>query len=184
VAIFFIFILFLSNFRPFQSPRTSETPQTKTDKSRDPMVVSSCKKPNSDTRRIGWGKLGLQFDVPARDVEVLGGKPDEDYIRYVIKPKASRAYLELWFGPRAFSPEPDKELLLSSVEKNKRSVVNAAGQEISQNSSGKLSTGEVWRHTFLVTGGQDGAHYKAAQENADLFNHIIDSACYSERPKS
>ena len=45
-------------------------------------------------------------------------------------------------------------------------------------SSGRLQTGEVWRHAFLGISGMNGAWFRAGQENAPFFNRIIDSACY------
>jgi hypothetical protein len=41
-----------------------------------PLTVPVCEKLGSNMRRIGWGKNGLQFDVPKDGAEVAGGKPD------------------------------------------------------------------------------------------------------------
>lgn len=119
------------------------------EKSADAMVAPVCAKPGPHLRRIGWGKFGLQFDVPTREVDVLGGKPDVDYVRYVIKPKAGDGYLEFWFGPYAFNSNPDAELLENSVATGKRDIVSSSGEQTGKDSWGKLKDGEVWRHTFL-----------------------------------
>ncbi len=148
------------------------------------MVVPACSQKGLGLRRVGGGKYGLQFDVPIREVEVLGGNPDVDYVRYVIKAKGGDGYVEFWFGPYAMSPSPEQDLLNSSGQVQKRTVVNASGSEVGIDSSGKLKTGELWRHTFIMIGGMDGARYKAGPENAALFDRIINSACYAQSPKN
>jgi hypothetical protein len=95
-----------------------------------------------------------------QEVEVLGGEPDMDYVRCVIKPKTGDGYLEFWFGPTAMSPDPDKELLENSVGTQKRKIVTAKGKHTGTDSSGKLRTGEAWRHVFLTISGMEGAEYK------------------------
>jgi len=146
------------------------------------MVVPTCGQPVPNQRRIG-GKFGLQFDVPTREVKILGGKWDVDYVRYVIKPKDGEGYLELWFGPYAFSPNPEEELLSKSVSTQKRDVVNTDGGQIGADSLGKLQTGEVWRHTLIAISGLEGARYRAKLENASLFDQIVNSACNVPFPK-
>ncbi len=78
MAIFSITFLLLATSYPSQSAEASTT-QVKPENSADAMVVSICSEPGPHLRRIGWGKLGLQFDAPTREVKVLGGKPDVDY---------------------------------------------------------------------------------------------------------
>lgn len=141
-------------------------------------MLPICSVPGADVRRIGWGEFGPQFDVPISEFEILGGEPDMDYLRYVVKRKTSDEYFELWFGPYAFNPDPDKELLEDSVSKKQRRIVNADAKEIGKDSSGKLQTGQVWRHFFLAIRGLEGARYKSSAESAALFDRIIDSACY------
>src|SRR5260370_2054166 len=152
--------------------------QVKPENSPDAMVVSACIAPRPHLRRVGWGEFGLHFDVPTRETKILGGKSDVDYVRYIIKPKAGQGYLEVWFGPYAMNPNPEKELLANSVSSQKRSVVSANGEQIGTDNSGKLQTGEVWRHTFFMSGGMEGARYKTAGENVILFDRIINTACY------
>jgi hypothetical protein len=176
MAIFFITSLLLATSYFVQSGETPTT-QVKSENPADAMVVPICSEPGPHLRRIG-SKSGLQFDVPKREVEVLGGKPDVDYVRYVIKPKTRQGYLELWFGPYAFNPNPEKELLIKSVSSQKRDVVGTSGEPMGTDSSGKLQTGEFWRHAFFLISGMNGARFRAGQENAPLFNRIIDSACY------
>lgn len=148
------------------------------------MVVPACRQKGLGLRRVGGGKYGLQFDVPIREVEVLGGKPDVDYVRYVIKAKGGDGYVEFWFGPYAMSSSPEEELLLSSVKVQKRNVVDASGIEVGRDYSGELETGELWRHAVIMLSGKDGARYKVRPENAALFDRIINSACYVPPPKS
>jgi hypothetical protein len=183
VPIFSIFILLLTTLGTPQSAAISPS-QAETENSKDSMVVPACRQKGDGLRRVGGGKYGLQFDVPVREVEVLGGKPDVDYVRYVIKAKGSDGYVEFWFGPYAMSSSPEQELLLTSAKVQKRGVVDASGSEVGRDYSGKLKTGELWRHTLIMLGGMDGARYKAGPENAALFDRIINSACYAQQPKS
>src|ERR1700733_11329586 len=53
---------------------------------------------------VGWGEYGLFFSVPKRGVKIFGGKPDVDYVKFVIKPTNQEATLTLWFGAMAFHP--------------------------------------------------------------------------------
>ena len=172
-----VFVLFLMPTLPVQRAEQSPTHAPRK-KPPEAMVLPICGEPGGQLRRIGWGKFGPQFDVPSSEFEVLGGEPDVDYVRYLIKPKSADEYMELWFGPYAFNPEPDKELLENSITKQSRKIVTADGKQVGQDSSGKLRTGEAWRHVFLTIGGMEGAEYKASTENGLLFDRIIDSACY------
>jgi len=176
MAIFFTTFLLLATSY-FVRRGEAPTTQVKPENSAGAMVVPICGEPGPHLRRIGW-KFGPQFDVPKHEVKVLGGKPDVDYVRYVIKPKTGQGYLELWFGPYAFNSNPEEELLIKSVSSQKRDVVNTSGEHIGTDNSGKLQTGEVWRHTFFGISGMNGARFRVGQENAPLFNRIIDSACY------
>jgi hypothetical protein len=176
MSVFFITLLLLATSYFVQCGEAPKT-QAKSGNSAEAMVVPICSVPGPQLRRIG-SKFGLQFDVPKREVEVLGGKPDVDYVRYVIKPKTGQGYLELWFGPYAFNSNPEKELLSKSVSSQKRDVVGTSGEPMGTDSSGKLQTGEFWRHAFFLISGMNGARFKAGQENTPLFNRIIDSACY------
>ena len=60
-------------------------PQEIVSNARIPACVDAAK----GQRLIGWGKYGLFFAVPKRGVKILGGKPDVDYVKFVIhQPKA------------------------------------------------------------------------------------------------
>lgn len=179
-SIVFFFLIFSSFFQ--KSNVGSSQPAV--DSSVAAMIVPVCAKPGPHMRRVGWGKSGLQFDVPTREVQVLGGKPDVDYVSYVIKPKTGVGYLEFWFGPYAFSSTPNAELLGNSVVTQEREIVSADGKGIGVDRSGKLRTGEVWRHTFFGILGMDGARYKSSPENAAIFDRIIDSACNVPSPRN
>ncbi|HEY6945299.1 MAG TPA: carboxypeptidase-like regulatory domain-containing protein [Candidatus Acidoferrum sp.] len=150
-------------------------------KSSGEMLVPTCFKPRPHLRRISWGKFGLQFDVETRNLRIFGGKPDVDYVRYLVKPKSGNDYLELWFGPYAMSPDPDDDHFIHSVSFRQRDIVDSAGGRLGLDSSGKLESGELWRQTFIVS---QGARYRTHLENAALFDHVIESACYIPYPKN
>lgn len=181
MAVYSIIFLLLT-FSFFLQKSNAPSNQGGPEKSAAAMIVPVCAKPGPHLRRIGWGKYGLQFDVPTHEVHVLGGKPDVDYVRYVIKPKTGDGYLEFWFGPYAFSSTPDVELLENSVKTQKREITNSSGEQIGTDNSGKLKSGEVWRHTFFMLRGAQGARYKTSRENAPLLDRIVDSACYITSP--
>ena len=140
------------------------------------LVVPVCEEPALEHKRIGWGKYGLQFSVPARGVKILGGKPDVDYVRYAIEPKGSKAYLELWFGGNAAASDADDDRFIESAEFSERNVVFPDGSIIGKDSSGRLRSGGSWRHTAVMV--QGAAIYRdATQEDASIFDQIISSIC-------
>jgi hypothetical protein len=169
IAVSFLFPGFLS------SPRPDEKKPAAGD-----MLVPACSKPGPDLRRIG-SQFGPQFDVPTQQANILGGKTDVDYVRYVIKAKTGDGYLELWFGPSAFSTTPDRETLVNSVFTRERNVIDAGGRKIGRDTLGKFKNGRRWRHTSVYSTGADGARYEAGSENAPLFDKIIDSVCLVPR---
>jgi hypothetical protein len=163
-------------------PETSEVRIT-LEPSTGSLVVPVCGKPGPGQKQIGWGKYGLQFNVPERAVKILGGKPDMDYVRYVVKPKAGEAYLELWFGPYALDTTPDDEEFINSIEFAQRNVVAANGGVVGKDSWGNLRSGGSWRQTAVV--GQGGSRYRSTSlQDTNLFDEVINSMCvvpYSSR---
>ena len=105
------------------------------------LTVPTCVRPVSTQRLIGWGKYGLHFAVPKDGVNILGGKPDVDYVRHVIKPRKSGSYLELWFGRNSISTEPDDEQFVNSVEFSQRNLFSAKRGVIGMDSRGRASSG-------------------------------------------
>jgi Carboxypeptidase regulatory-like domain len=141
-----------------------------------PLVMPVCEKPQSNIRRIGWGKSGLQFNVPEDGTEIVGGKPDVDYVRYGIRRKGSKSYLELWFGPDAMSMDPDDNEFINSTVFQQRNVIRPDGADAGLDNSGRSSDGTHWRQTAVEAEG--GAIYKAAvSEDRDFFDRIINSLC-------
>lgn len=141
----------------------------------NPLLVRACEKPPPGIKRIGWGKYGLQFDVPAKGLEILGGKPDVDYVRYVIRRKHEKAFLQFWFGPYAMNPDPEDRQFVDSDTFQERVVIRPGDREAGLDSSGQLHDGSYWRQTRV---GLEGARYSGASaEDAKIFDQIIDSLC-------
>ena len=116
-----------------------------------------------------------------KNVKILGGKPDVDYVRYVIKPNNGDFYLNLWFGPNSISMEPDDQQFVESVDFSQRNLVSAQGEVIGMDSWGRLSSGLSWRHTAAFG---SGAVYRSAdKESAALFDQIINSICTVDYPR-
>ncbi len=142
--------------------------------------VPACKNPVPGVRRIPGGKYGVQFDVPKKDIILSGGKMDVDYRRFLLKPNTGSSYLELWFGPYAFSGDPGDDILLDSISFTGRRVSVVDGKGWGNDFTGQLHSGELWRHTYLGPG--DGARYKASPAAAPLFDKIVNSACMPTFP--
>jgi hypothetical protein len=155
-------------------PRTSQVRIVMTLAEND-LTVPTCSQPGSSQKQIGWGQYGLHFTVPKDGMNVLGGKPDVDYVRYVIKPNKGESYLELWFGPYAFSTEPDDEQFVESVGFSQRNLVSLNGEAMGKDSWGQLKRGLSWRHTGGL--GSGATYRNANKEEAHLFDQIINSIC-------
>lgn len=147
----------------------------------DKMVVPICGKLTRGQNRYGWGKYGFRFDVPKREVKILGGKPDVDYVEYLIQPRTSESSLELWFGPYAMNPDPDDELFVKSLDFTQRNIVDSSGTRRGTDSWGDLQSGGKWRWTVV---GLEGARYRSASpKDATLFDKIFNSVCEMPYPK-
>jgi hypothetical protein len=144
------------------------------------LTVPACSRTRFNHRQIGWGREGMHFTVPKDGARVSGGKPDVDYVEYVIKPNKGEAYLELWFGRNAFSAEPDDEQFVESVSFSQRNLLTSNGETMGEDSWGQLKSGLSWRHTG---GLGSGARYRDAnKDEAHLFDQIIDSICMVPHP--
>jgi hypothetical protein len=130
---------------------------------------------------IGWGKYGLFFSVPKQGVKVLGGQPDVDYIKFVIKPKKHNAALILWFGPMAFHPDPPAETTRSSDTFTQNKLLNPDGDEIGLDSKGTIRNKGRWRWFGVLAEG--GEYENVLPEDAALFDQILDSACLIPYPR-
>jgi hypothetical protein len=141
------------------------------------MILRPCIPATGGQRQIPSGKYGLHFTVVKREVKILGGKPDVDYVKYVIKSKEknSKSWLELWFGPYAMPGEPDEDQFLHSADFSQRNVTFPDGAPIGIDTSGHMSDGTSWRQMGGVLG--SGARYIASANEANLFDKIINSAC-------
>jgi hypothetical protein len=150
--------------------------QVAMDSATNSLVMPICEEPASGHKRIGWGNYGLQFSVSTHEAKILGGKPVADYVRYAIKPRGSKAYLELWFGVYATESDADDDQFIDSVEFAERNVVFSDGSIVGKDSSGRLRNGRSWRHAAVL--GQGAAIYRdATQEDAKVFDQIISSIC-------
>jgi hypothetical protein len=141
--------------------------------STDDLVARACGKPGHHVKRIG-GRFGIYFDVPTNDTKLTGGGPGIDAIAYTIKPKKGSGQLTLVFGQFPISRDPPDEMFLNSVQFQQRNVLDATGEVIGLDSSGKLTSGERWRHTYILA---QGGVYQSPAAAAPLFDHVLNSAC-------
>lgn len=147
------------------------------------LSLAACTKPQRGFERIGWGKYGLQFDVPQRDVTLIRGKVDVDYVVDIVKAKSGDDRLELWFGPYAINSTPDDEQFIESRTFATRNVVmppglvrGSEGGVIGGDTWGRLPDDKMWRQIAIV--GEGARYQNVSPENAALFDLIINSACW------
>ena len=152
------------------------------------LTAARCPKLEPGFERVGWGKYGLQFDVPRHEARLFRGNADVDYVVHVVKTKHRNDRVEFWFGPYAMNSTPDDEQFIESETFSTRNVVKrldpvdgSEGGVIGSDTQGRLPGDKMWRH-MVVFGG--GARYQDVNsENAALFDRIINSACWIEYPK-
>jgi hypothetical protein len=150
--------------------------------SADSLIVPTCGKLDSAQKRIGWGKYGIRFNVAKHSVEILGGKPDVDYVTYLVKTKTSEEHMELWFGPNAMGELPHDDQFITSDKFSQRDVVNSDGGLLGMDSWGQEHSGKQWRQMAIV--GQGGAIYSnITAESASIFDAIVNSACEVPYPR-
>jgi hypothetical protein len=172
----------------FQPQSSVVTPEMSTlnvtlDQATSSLSLRTCVEPQHGFERIGWGKYGLQFDAPQREVRLIRGKVDVDYVVHIVKTKRGDDRVEFWFGPYAMTSTPDDEQFIESETFAIRTVVMAQGLVrcseggvIGGDFTGRLPNGNRWRHMAVLG---DGVRYRDVNpENSDLFDRIIDSACW------
>ena len=137
------------------------------------LLVRACGKPGPHLKRVG-GRDGIYFDVSTNDAKLTGGGPGIDAIAYYIKPKKGSGELTLVFGQFPISRDPPDEMFLNSVQFQQRNVVNADGEVMGLDSFGKLTSGELWRHTYILA---QGGVYQSPAAAAPLFDRVLNSAC-------
>ncbi|MGB2663186.1 MAG: carboxypeptidase-like regulatory domain-containing protein [Candidatus Acidiferrum sp.] len=137
------------------------------------LVVRACGKPGPHLKRIG-GRFGIYFDVPTNVAKLTGGGPGVDAIAYNIKPKKGSGELTLVFGQFPINRDPADEMFLNSVQFQQRNVVDANGEVIGLDSFGKLASGELWRHTYILA---QGGLYQSPAAATPLFDMVLNSAC-------
>lgn len=146
------------------------------------LLVPVCGAPVHGQKQIGWGEYGVRFSAPADEVTIKGGKPDVDYVKYLVKPKTGDSWLEFWFGPYALSTEPDDEYFVNSVDFSQKAIQSVQERIYGVDSSGHRADGTTWRWTAILAHG--GGRYETKNEtDAHLFDRIIDSICFAPYPR-
>lgn len=169
-------------------PPDKSTLNVALDPASNSLSVPVCGKAQPGFERIGWGKYGLQFDVPQGEVRLLRGNPDVDYVVHIVKAKHGKDQVEFWFGPYAMTSTPEDEQFVESetfatrnVIKRADAVVGSDGGVIGTDTWGRLPNGKMWRRMAI---GLEGARYQDVDsENASVFDPIVNSACWIEYPK-
>ncbi len=135
------------------------------------LSLSECHTPARGGQLLG--NRHIRFFVPESRLHVSRGE-DVDYVNYGIRLRRKGAILELWFGPTAWSLEPDDDLFIKSAEFAQRNIFNASGI-VGMDSRGHTRSDRFWRHSGVMGGGAKYEH--ATPEEAAAFDQIIDSMC-------
>lgn len=152
------------------------------------LPLTACGKLQPGFERMGWGNYGLQFDVPLRDVKLIRGDVDVDYVVDIVKAKKSNDRIEFWFGPYAMTQMPNDNQFVESETFAIRNVTKPGGfvpgpddGVIGHDVWGRLPNGKMWRQTVF---GAEGPRYQdVSPENAAHFDQIINSACWIPYPE-
>jgi hypothetical protein len=99
-----------------------------------------------------------------------------DYVHYAIRTRRGTSLLGLWFGPYAISSEPDEKRFIESVSFEQRSLL-VRGETAGIDSYGKSLDGKYWRQTGMLGSGAE--YEEATKKDAEVFNQIIESICYT-----
>lgn len=145
-------------------------------------VVSVCKELVPGMRRIG-DRNGLQFDVPVRNFTVHEGWSDAAPFThgFDLRPQNSESLLDISLGGRRLENAEADPRQVFSTHVEKRTIFNDKGRAIGKDDWGYLKSGERWRKVQF--GGGDGAGYGFVNEkDAELFDQIINSACFLPSP--
>ncbi len=153
------------------------------------LLLQACGDPRRGFERLGEGRYGLQFDLPAKAVKLIHGKTDVDYVVHQVEAKGSHDRIQFWFGPYAMDMIPDDQRLIESESFETHSIVMAKGAVPGSDGGfagvdtrGRLPDGKMWRQAGF--GAQGPRYYDVSPENAALFDRIIDSACWIPYPKN
>ena len=130
---------------------------------------------------LGRGKYGLNFSVPKRGFNVRGGKPDVDYVLFLVSPKKSNTVLQLWFGGMTLDLSPSSQKLESSTNLKKTKLTVEDGKLNGMDFRAQSTDGSYWRHFAIEY--QGGAVYATKDKlDADRLDSVVDSACYTPYP--
>jgi Fe-S cluster assembly iron-binding protein IscA len=155
-------------------PGTSEIEITLNNDRDTSMNLPACKSVHRSGAAIK--ESSFKFIVDEKVAHLIRGKWDTDYVRHIVRSRATNSYMELLFGPYAISSDPGDELFLGSRTFGQRSVLTSEGELIGVDSWGIDANGLAWRLVGFPARG--GAFYKLATPgDAKLFDKVINSAC-------
>jgi hypothetical protein len=143
-------------------------------------ILPICEK-SEGRKLLGRGKFGLNFSVPKHGFNVHGGRPDVDYVLYVVSPKKSKTVLQLWFGGMTLPLSPSSQKLDFSTNLKKTEFTVDSGRLKGGDFRGRSTDGSYWRHFAIEY--QGGAVYDTKdKQDADRLDDVVDSACYTPYP--
>jgi hypothetical protein len=163
-------------------------------------AISSCKKVGPGMRRIEVGPVKFHFDVPVEPFTVKCGVPDAPVGPYggcTVQPINSVSLLNISWDPEAsmegIQPHLDPPLVYFGPVVS-RKVLDDDGNTVGEDSWGYWGNGEVWRRVRLrgsvvarygsIKPGDVANYGSVNQTEAELFDKIINSACFLPAPGS
>ena len=144
-------------------------------------VVSDCTQVKPGIRRITT-RPGLEFDVPLNNFAIYEGAPDAPppLAAFELRLKDSSSSMSVEEGGTRF-PEKPMPVDLEPTRVERREIREDVGHRIGEDSWGYLDRGQRWRRV-LFRGGIVASYAPVNEQDAELFDQVIDSACRGSGP--
>ena len=140
--------------------------------------VLPCRNPDSDVRRVR-SDFGATFDIPEKDFNIRTATQDMPPGRfYVITLKNSSVNLLIAHNDGIW-PDLKNAFPIFSRRVEARKIQTVDKHAIGTDHWGYLNSGQRWRYVEFSSG--DAVGYRPVPLNeADLFDRVISSACFSQ----
>ena len=145
------------------------------------LIVSICRDHDASTQRIGSGNPAgtsrVYFDIPGQHFKIRSMAPDLAIGTYhSVVLNDSSAALEIGYGQLSVERELNSAYSIFSEHVDEREVRVQNGIVIGKDRWGYLKSGESWR-LVRFAGGDEVGYRPTREDEARLFDHVINSAC-------
>jgi hypothetical protein len=147
------------------------------------LVASTCRSLAPGMKRMG-SKDGFQFDFTAEDFSTHEGCSDAPPIvcGFDLRPKNSMSLLDISFGSigsQSMEPDPIRE---SYEHPRKRVIFDDERHRVGEDYWGYVDKRKRWRRVHL-RGNVYVRYDSASNKDAEVFDRIINSACFLVEPE-